>query len=140
MPLPWIAAELGWIVAEYGRQPWADRRRAADLLAASPVPTGQVWLSLAGFVAALHGRCSSSTLYLMRKYVAARALEPGTTAGITTPRAGHDLRCFDYATLKVIWWLLLGVLLVGFAILDGFDLGVGMLLPFVGRTDAERRV
>jgi len=47
---------------------------------------------------------------------------------------------FDYATLKVIWWLFVGVLLVGFAILDGFDLGVGTLLPFVGRTDDERRV
>jgi cytochrome d ubiquinol oxidase subunit II len=47
---------------------------------------------------------------------------------------------FDYATLKLIWWLFVGVLLVGFAVLDGFDLGVGALLPFVGRTDAERRI
>ncbi len=47
---------------------------------------------------------------------------------------------FDYATLKVVWWLLIGVLLVGFALMDGFDLGVGTLLPFVGRTDDERRV
>jgi cytochrome bd ubiquinol oxidase subunit II len=47
---------------------------------------------------------------------------------------------FDYGTLKLIWWLFVGVLLIGFAILDGFDLGVGTLLPFVGRTDDERRV
>jgi cytochrome bd ubiquinol oxidase subunit II len=47
---------------------------------------------------------------------------------------------FDYATLKVIWWLLVGVLLVGFAIMDGHDMGVGTLLPFVGKTDEERRV
>lgn len=46
----------------------------------------------------------------------------------------------DFATLKVIWWLLLGVLLTGFAILDGFDLGAALLLPFVARGDAERRV
>lgn len=46
----------------------------------------------------------------------------------------------DYPTLRVIWWLLLGVLLIGFAIMDGFDLGVGMLLPFVARTDGERRI
>jgi len=45
-----------------------------------------------------------------------------------------------FASLKFIWWLLLGVLLIGFAVTDGFDLGVGMLLPFVGRTDSERRV
>ena len=47
---------------------------------------------------------------------------------------------FDYATLKLIWWAIIGVLLVGFAILDGFDLGVGVLLPYVGRSDDERRV
>ena len=46
----------------------------------------------------------------------------------------------DYATLKVIWWALLGVLLIGFALTDGFDMGVGTLLPFVGRNDGERRV
>lgn len=47
---------------------------------------------------------------------------------------------FDYETLKVIWWLLVGVLLIGFAIMDGHDMGVGTLLPFVGKTDVERRV
>jgi cytochrome d ubiquinol oxidase subunit II len=46
----------------------------------------------------------------------------------------------DYETLKLIWWLFVGVLLIGFALLGGFDLGVGTLLPFVGRTDAQRRV
>ncbi len=46
----------------------------------------------------------------------------------------------DYATLKVIWWGLVGVLLIGFAIMDGHDMGVGALLPFVGRGDEERRV
>ncbi len=46
----------------------------------------------------------------------------------------------DYPTLKIIWWLLVGVLLVGFAIMDGHDMGVGTLLPFVGRNDVERRV
>ncbi len=47
---------------------------------------------------------------------------------------------FDYETLKVIWWLLVGVLLIGFAIMDGHDMGVGTLLPFAGRNDTERRV
>jgi cytochrome d ubiquinol oxidase subunit II len=46
----------------------------------------------------------------------------------------------DYSTLKIIWWLLVGVLLIGFAIMDGHDMGVGTLLPFVGRGDEERRV
>lgn len=47
---------------------------------------------------------------------------------------------FDYETLRVIWWVLVGVLLIGFAITDGFDMGVGALLPFVGKKDIERRV
>lgn len=47
---------------------------------------------------------------------------------------------FDYATLRLIWWILLGVLLIGFAVTDGFDMGVGALLPFVAKTDIERRV
>ena len=45
----------------------------------------------------------------------------------------------DYEILKLIWWLLIGVLLVGFAIMDGHDMGMGVLLPFVGRNDLERR-
>jgi len=46
----------------------------------------------------------------------------------------------DYEILRVTWWLILGVLLIGFAVMDGFDLGVAMLLPYVARSDAERRV
>jgi cytochrome bd ubiquinol oxidase subunit II len=45
----------------------------------------------------------------------------------------------DYATLRVIWWFILGLLLMGFAITDGFDLGLGASFTFLGRTDAERR-
>ncbi|MFN3985839.1 MAG: cytochrome d ubiquinol oxidase subunit II [Rhodocyclaceae bacterium] len=47
---------------------------------------------------------------------------------------------FDYPTIKLIWWLLVGVLLIGFAIMDGHDMGVGTLLPFAGRDDEERRI
>lgn len=47
---------------------------------------------------------------------------------------------FDYETLKLIWWLLIGILLIGFAVMDGQDIGVCALLPLVGKTDEERRV
>ena len=47
---------------------------------------------------------------------------------------------FDYLTLKIIWWVIVGALLIGFALLGGFDLGIGTLLPFVARTDSQRRV
>lgn len=46
----------------------------------------------------------------------------------------------DYEILKVIWWVFIGVLLVGFAIMDGQDMGVGSLLPFLSKDDSERRV
>lgn len=50
----------------------------------------------------------------------------------------HEL--MSYELLRVLWWGLLGVLLIGFALTDGFDMGVGALLPFVAKTDIERRV
>jgi cytochrome d ubiquinol oxidase subunit II len=45
----------------------------------------------------------------------------------------------DYETLRLIWWLILGALLIGFALMDGFDLGLGATFRFVGRNDEERR-
>ncbi len=46
----------------------------------------------------------------------------------------------DFGTLRVIWWALLGVLLTGFVIMDGFDLGIAAILPLVAKTDTERRI
>lgn len=46
----------------------------------------------------------------------------------------------DYATLRLIWWLLIGIILVAFMVTDGFDMGVGCLLPLIARNDDERRV
>ena len=47
---------------------------------------------------------------------------------------------FDYETLKLIWWVFIGVLLIGFAIADGMDMGVGILLPLIGKSDMRRRI
>lgn len=46
----------------------------------------------------------------------------------------------DYETLRLIWWALLGVLLIGFAVTDGFDMGVAALLPFIAKDDKQRRL
>lgn len=46
----------------------------------------------------------------------------------------------DYEILRLLWWAVLGVLLIGIAVMDGFDMGAAILLPFVGRGDSERRV
>ncbi|MEJ2508979.1 MAG: cytochrome d ubiquinol oxidase subunit II, partial [Gammaproteobacteria bacterium] len=45
----------------------------------------------------------------------------------------------DYETLKVVWWLLIGLLLIGFVVIDGFGMGAAILLPFLGRNDEQRR-
>ena len=47
---------------------------------------------------------------------------------------------FDYETIRLIWWVFIGVVGIGFALTEGFDFGVGTLLPFIGRTDVEHRV
>lgn len=46
----------------------------------------------------------------------------------------------NYEILRLIWWLLLGILIIGFAIMDGFDLGVAMLLPVLGKTNQDKRI
>jgi cytochrome bd ubiquinol oxidase subunit I len=50
LPLPWLAAELGWVVAEYGRQPWAIDGVLPTFMGASPIKAANVWMSLFGFV------------------------------------------------------------------------------------------
>ncbi len=67
LPLPWIAAEVGWIVAEYGRQPWIIEGILPTSLAASPIPAWNVWLSLVGFVV-FYTALLVVDLYLMIKY------------------------------------------------------------------------
>ncbi|GIU50627.1 MULTISPECIES: cytochrome d ubiquinol oxidase subunit II [Shewanella] len=47
---------------------------------------------------------------------------------------------FDYEILRFIWWALIGVLLIGFSVTDGFDMGVGALLPVIGKDDTDRRI
>src|ERR1700733_8914760 len=46
----------------------------------------------------------------------------------------------EYEILRLLWWLVLGVLLIGIAVMDGFDMGSAILLPVIGRTDMDRRV
>jgi cytochrome d ubiquinol oxidase subunit I len=68
LPLPWIAAELGWFVAEHGRQPWAIEGVLPTFLAVSPIPASNVALSLAGFVL-FYSVLAVVDVYLLIKYV-----------------------------------------------------------------------
>jgi cytochrome bd ubiquinol oxidase subunit I len=76
LPLPWIAAELGWFVAEHGRQPWAIEGVLPTFLAVSPIPARNVALSLAGFVV-FYSVLAVIDIYLLRKYI---RLGPATPA------------------------------------------------------------
>ncbi len=68
IPLPWIAAETGWFVAEYGRQPWTISGVLPTHLSVSSLEASQVWLSLAGFLF-FYTVLLIIELYLMIKYV-----------------------------------------------------------------------
>ncbi|MGB8275027.1 MAG: cytochrome ubiquinol oxidase subunit I [Alphaproteobacteria bacterium] len=87
LPLPWLAAELGWIVAEHGRQPWAIEGILPTYLSVSNVSAGQVWMSLAGFVL-FYSVLAAADAYLMTKYarlgpdgLEAKKAEPTPPAG-----------------------------------------------------------
>ena len=68
LPLPWIAAELGWVVAEYGRQPWAIDGVLPTFLGVSRAPVGNVIASLAGFVI-FYTALAVVEIYLMMRTV-----------------------------------------------------------------------
>ncbi len=68
LPLPWIAAELGWIVAEYGRQPWAIEGLLPTFLGVSTTSAGNVWLSLTGFVV-FYTALAAVDVYLMVRMI-----------------------------------------------------------------------
>jgi cytochrome d ubiquinol oxidase subunit I len=68
LPLPWISSELGWFVAENGRQPWTIDGVLPTFLSASSVSAGSVWLSIAGFVV-FYSTLAIIELYLMVKYI-----------------------------------------------------------------------
>jgi cytochrome d ubiquinol oxidase subunit I len=68
MPAPWIAAELGWIVAEYGRQPWTIGEVLPTLLSTSTLSTGDLIGSITALVA-LYTAFMIAAAYLMVKFV-----------------------------------------------------------------------
>ncbi len=90
LPLPWIAAELGWFVAEHGRQPWAIEGVLPTFLAVSPIPASSVALSLAGFLI-FYTVLAVIDVFLLKKYV---KLGPGASSpahDITGAAAGAPL-------------------------------------------------
>ena len=107
-------------------------------MSVSTLSVNNLYGSLAGFVA-FYTVLLVVEMFLMVKFAAkGPAASDRPLCSRCQPEGTPP--CLDYVTLKIIWWALVGVLLIGFAIMDGHDMGVGTLLPFVGRTDLERRV
>ena len=82
LPLPWIAAELGWIVAEYGRQPWVIEGVLPTALGVSSTGAANVWFSLTGFVI-FYSALLVADLYLLQKYI---RLGPDAALGYSVRR------------------------------------------------------
>lgn len=89
LPLPWLAAELGWIVAEYGRQPWAIEGVLPTFLGASTVPAGNVWFSIAGFVL-FYSTLAVVDVYLLVKYIGIGPRRMEAAAARAQPRLDTD--------------------------------------------------
>jgi cytochrome d ubiquinol oxidase subunit I len=85
LPLPWVAAELGWIVAEYGRQPWAIAGVLPTFLAVSPIPAANVALSLVGFIV-FYSLLLAIDVYLLHKYITRGPEQPATSEAGALPR------------------------------------------------------
>ncbi len=148
IPLPWLAAELGWVVAEMGRQPWAIDGVLPTFLAASSLTPAMLVTTIVGFTL-LYGTLAVIEVRLILATIAegpsSMAMRPSLrlppSQRSAPPDPGVRSTAFlDYEMLRLIWWALLGVLLIGFALTDGFDLGTAALLPFVARSGAERRM
>ncbi len=98
LPLPWIAAEVGWIVAEYGRQPWIIEGILPTFLAASPIPASSVWISLTGFVL-FYTALLIVDLYLLIKYARIGPTETWEVPDIAARQAPPGGVIVDRATL-----------------------------------------
>lgn len=143
LPLPWIAAQTGWYVAEGGRQPWSIGEILPTHLSASSLSTGDVWGSILA-LAAFYTILLIIEMYLMIKFARLGQAHFTLVNTILKNKSQKQLLMggfimIEYELLKIIWWVLVGVLLIGFALTDGFDMGSMALMPFVGKTDNERR-
>jgi hypothetical protein len=147
--LPYLANSTGWILTEMGRQPWiVFGLLLTEQGVSNTVPSEQV----------LHPhRVHSGVWHLDRGERVPDGQVRASRYGIDRERRrAHDdrgrrhiwRRCVRPALvliseatmeLNTLWFMLIGVLFTGFFILEGFDYGVGILLPFLGKTDEERR-
>ena len=128
--LPYIAATAGWILTEMGRQPWIVQGLLLTSKANSP-NVSTTWLGISlGFFITLYVVLGVVDFVLMRRY--ARPDQPVPREEL--PAAAAEL----LMNLQIFWFCVIALLWSGYLLLEGFDFGVGMLLPFVPRDEGER--
>ena len=133
IPLPYIAAQMGWIVAEVGRQPWIvyGVLKTSDAVSKAITP-GQVWGSLFGFTL-LYGTLAIVDIYLLTKF--ARKGPDENLSSIISPSKARRYNM----EFQIIWFILWGVLWAVYFMLDGFDFGAGILLSLLAHNETEKK-
>ncbi len=128
--LPFVATTFGWLLTELGRQPWIVQGLLLTKNANSPaVSTAWIVTSLTVFIS-LYIVLIVADIWLMRRYAGRDPRRGGRDHLDGNPRVLMDL--------QNLWFVLIAVLWSGYFLLEGFDFGVGMLLPFLPRREAER--
>ena len=133
--LPFIACVFGWCLTEIGRQPWIVQGLLKTVDANSPARERRPGsaISLTVFVA-LYVALLVLDFWLMRRYAGRDPEDPGEERVRRLGGAGDRL----LMDLQNLWFVLIVVLWSGYFLLEGFDFGVGMLLPFLPRDEQER--
>ena len=141
LPLPYLGIASGWIFTEMGRQPWTVFGLLTTAQSVSPgVTVSSVIISLTTF----------TLLYAApggHRLVADRPARQGGRPGRGRTAPAPPSRCPSSSTdqeksvmnLATFWFILIAILWSGYFVLEGFDFGVGILLPFLGQDDAQRR-
>ena len=138
MSFPYIAATAGWILTEMGRQPWIVQNllKTSDAVSTG-LSTATVAASLTVFVL-LYAALGVVDFILMRHYARLdppQVDRPGTGAPMPASPSRSEVNDMG---LEEVWFVLIGVLWSGYFLLEGFDFGVGMLLPVLPRDERER--
>ena len=130
-PFPYIATTFGWMTAEIGRQPWLIYGVMRTELGMSPtVSAGNGLFTLIGFMG-MYALLGVLFLFLIGREV---ALGPGAS-NCERP----TLSITKGLKMETTWFCIVAVMLAAYVLLDGFDLGAGMIHLFAARNDRERR-
>ncbi len=135
--LPYMPVQLGWIVAEVGRQPWIvyGMLKTSEAVSRS-ISVSQVIVSLIAFTL-LYRFLGIVDIYLLAKYRQAGSGESPSRQFLKPGSRRCDMEMLQI--LQIIWFILWGVLWAVYFMLDGFVLGTGMIHNFLARNENEKQ-